>query len=137
VADTGYVRTGLTLMMDAANYIDGFPEDVLADCAGRYATPINWFAFWDPGATASSLFFDYIGEATYDCTISISNDPADTYSGDTPSATASRRYGARLDGPPHRLLTVGVKYDHGNVGETSEHAAASSARHDHSAQLHR
>lgn len=87
VADTGFVATGFSALMDETDYYGGYPEDVFTDCAGRYATPINWFAFWDPVAAASSMFFDYVAAATYDCTISISNLVADTYTGDTPSTT--------------------------------------------------
>ena len=85
--DTGFVHTGFSLFMDACDYRGSYPADVLADMSTRYATVINYFVFWDATAGKASLFWNYIGAATFGCTISISNDVADTYADDVPDAT--------------------------------------------------
>ena len=130
VADTGFVATGFSLLMDETDYYESFAADVLADCAGRYATPINWFAFWDPTAAAASLFFDYVDAATFDCTISISNLDADTYAGDTPSATCFPPITeSRLERSPDTVYSdVIVKYKHGSVHRTMASTAATFIR---------
>ena len=111
IADTGHVLTGLTLMMDAADYRKSFPDAVLQDLSGRSATLINYFAFWDPVAAAVGLFYDYVGAATFDCTISISN------AGDDDGATIFEPdYDARLQRTPETVWSdVIVEYANGSV----------------------
>ncbi len=130
VADTGFVATGFSALMDETDYYGGYPEDVFVDCAGRYATPINWFAFWDPVAAASSMFFDYVGAATYECTISISNLVADTYTGDTPSTTCFAPITeSKLDRTGETVYSdVIVDYKNGSVHRTMPSTAAAAIR---------
>ncbi len=120
VANTGKVATGFSLLMDEADYRGSFAADVLADCAGRYATPINWFAFWDPATLSAGLFWDYVSAATWDCTISISNLVADTYVGDTPSTTCFAPVTeSRLERSPDTVFSdVIVDYANGSVHRT-------------------
>jgi hypothetical protein len=75
--DTGFVQTGFSLLMDATDYRASYPADVLSDLSTRYATPINFFLFWDATVSKASLFFDYVSAATFDCTLSISNQLVD------------------------------------------------------------
>lgn len=77
VSDTGFVRTGMTLVMDAADYRGSTPAAVLDDLASRPATQMNYFVFWDPDAEALGLLFDYPIATIGDCTLSVSNVPAD------------------------------------------------------------
>ncbi len=76
VEDTGYCMTS-TLMMDAADYRNGYPAAVLDDLAARYGDTVNYFAWWDPIAAAVSLFIDDEDAVTGDCTLRISNVEAD------------------------------------------------------------
>ena len=123
VGDTGKVKTGFTLMMDAVDYRGSYPSDVLADLSQRYATPINYFAYWDfapvtgHGVARPGLFFDYISEGTFDCTISISNLIADTYTGDVPKTTCFAPITeSRLERTPEAVYSdVIVNYANGSI----------------------
>ena len=120
--DTGFVHTGFSLLMDECDYRGSYPADVLADMSTRYATVINYFVFWDPAPTKGGgtprpgLFWNYIGAATFDCTISISNDIADTYAGGTPSATCVAPITeSRLERTPESVYSdVIVNYANGS-----------------------
>jgi hypothetical protein len=113
IADTGHVKTGLSLMMDAADYRNGYPDAVLQDLSGRSTTLLNYFAFWDPVAAAVGLFFDYVGVATFDCTISIANDGTDN---GTTIFTPDEQPEARLNRTPEAAWSdVIVTYKNGSV----------------------
>ena len=122
VGDTGKVKTGFSLMMDAVDYRGSYPADVLADLSQRYATPINYFAYWDyapvtgHGVARPGLFFDYISEGRFDCTISISNLVADTYTGDVPKTTCFAPITeSRLERSPDQVYSdVIVNYSGGS-----------------------
>lgn len=117
IDDTGHVLTGLSLSMDAADYRDGYPDAVLQDLSTRSASLINYFAMWDPtpatGSPRVGLFYNYVGSATYDCTISISN------AGDDDGATIftpDEQPEARLNRSPETVWSdVDVKYKNGSV----------------------
>jgi hypothetical protein len=59
--------------MDAADYRGSTPAAVLDDLAQRFDGAVNYFAFWDPAATAVTLFFDHIAQGIALSTLSISN----------------------------------------------------------------
>ena len=120
VADTGYVKTGFSALMDECDYRGSYAADVFTDCSTRYATPINWFAWWDPAALASSMFFDYISAGTIDCTLSISNDLADLSSTCFAPITESR-----LERTPEVTYSdVIVDYANGSVHRSLASTAA-------------
>jgi hypothetical protein len=111
VVDTAHVLTGLSLMMDAADYRNGYPDAVLNDLSGRGASLLNYFCFWCPIHSAIALFYNYMGAATFDCTISISN------AGDDNGTTIFEPdYAARLNRTPETVWSdVIVEYANGSV----------------------
>lgn len=76
VSDTGYVNGG-TSNFDSENEIGRYPAEVLASIASAGISDRVFFAFYDQVAEAIGLFFDLPTATTYDCTLSISNVPAD------------------------------------------------------------
>jgi hypothetical protein len=114
IADTGFANRTFSLMMDAADYRGAFPDAVLQDLSGRSATLINYFAFWDPTPTTGmqpSLFYNFVGEATFDCTIGISN------AGDDNGTTIFEPdHPSRLERTPETVWSdVIVNYANGSV----------------------
>lgn len=127
IEDTGHVLTGLTRPMDASDYRGSYPGDVLNDLANRSQDAFNWFAFWDPSPTTGSprpaLFFDYVGAAVMDCTLSISN-----VLGDLSPTCFAPITESRLERTPETVYSdVIVEYKGG--GQVVRHAPATEIAH--------
>lgn len=75
IEDTGNVPA-YTLMMDAADYRDGYPKAVIDDLIERKSdTPLHYFAYWDTSASAVGLFVGTLATGNIGTsTLSISND---------------------------------------------------------------
>uniref|UniRef100_A0A6M3L3W8 Uncharacterized protein n=1 Tax=viral metagenome TaxID=1070528 RepID=A0A6M3L3W8_9ZZZZ len=76
IADTGFIVSNTTAM-DAADYRDGYPADVLRDLMDRSANAYTYFAFWDAAASAVGLWVGHLDAAISDSTLRISNVRAD------------------------------------------------------------
>jgi len=66
-----------TTMMDAADYRGSAPSAVMDDLSDRSGNAYTYFLFWDPAATAITLFFDNPTSFIAASTLSISNVYAD------------------------------------------------------------
>jgi len=62
-----------TVMMDAADYRSSAPSAVMDDLSDRSGNAYTYSLFWDPAATAITLFFDNDSESIGLSTLSISN----------------------------------------------------------------
>ena len=78
VADLGEVFTpAVDPTMDAADYRGQHPADVLGDLMQRKPDRLTYFSYWSPADSELGIFVNKKGAATWDSTLSISNDPAD------------------------------------------------------------
>ncbi len=124
IADTGFCKIS-TLLMDAADYRDGYPSAVLDDLCDRYGGDVNYYAWWDPAALALSLFLDDEDHVTGDSTLRISNVLAD-YDGVT---TFFPDKPARLQRESDQVWSeVTVRYKNGSAFRTMPSTAATYIR---------
>jgi len=111
IEDTGYCKTS-DLLMDAADYRNGYPAAVLDDLAARYGDTINYYAWWDPIALAVSLFIDNEEAVTGNCTLRISNIETEQ---DGATTFAPDKF-AKLSREPDKVWSeVTVRYANGSV----------------------
>jgi hypothetical protein len=109
IADTGYIVVNTTTM-DAADYTDGYPADVLRDLMDRSAGAYTYFAFWDVTAAAVGLWIGHVDDAVSDSTLRISNVVADIDS----TTTFAPDPEAKLSVTPTETYSeVVVTYAHG------------------------
>ena len=119
ITDTGYVVSNTTAV-NAADYRDAYPADVLSDLMDRSGDAYTYFAFFDPAVSVVALWVGHLDDAVSDSTISISNDLTDIdYDLCFPPDP-----GARLSITPTETYSeVVVEYAHGTKRLYSSRAA--------------
>lgn len=127
ITESGYINTGSSVAMDAADYRGQTVFDVLNDCG--LASGKNYFVMYrqDIGANTFGLWYDFDSSTAYTSALFISNVAADV-NGSTVFAAA---FDTKLTRDPSRVYSgIYLPFDSGAVYQQQESTASNFVRRD-------